>query len=131
MISLQYGAVIPPQSLGHVHHFQVYLCDGMNLTGHPDLGVNQLCNGLAFDIQPCRYGYILSGWAIGGNVRHCYYLWSGIANKTLLCISTQDYILPEGVAFPLGGEDKIHTHVLMEMHYDNPDLISGKAGNIS
>ena len=40
-------------------------------------------------------------------------------------ISTQDFRFPEGVALPIGGEDKIHTHVLIEMHYDNPEERSG------
>ena len=44
---------------------------------------------------------------------------------TYIHISTQDVIFPEGVALPIGGEDKIHTHVLLEMHYDNPEELSG------
>ena len=41
------------------------------------------------------------------------------------CTSIQDFKLPEGAALPIGGEDKIHTHVLMEIHYDNPKELSG------
>ena len=40
-------------------------------------------------------------------------------------VSTQNFTFPEGVALPIGGEDRIHTHVLLEMHYDNPEEISG------
>ena len=40
-------------------------------------------------------------------------------------ISTQDFVFPEGIALPIGGEDKIHTHILIEMHYDNPQELSG------
>ena len=43
----------------------------------------------------------------------------------LVHIFTQDFTFPEGVALPIGGEDKIHTHVLIEMHYDNPEEIPG------
>ena len=39
---------------------------------------------------------------------------------------TQDFIFPENAALPIGGTDKIHTHVLLEVHYDNPDEVSGK-----
>ena len=45
----------------------------------------------------------------------------------MCCLSyTQDFIFPENAALPIGGADKIHTHVLLEMHYDNPDEVSGK-----
>ena len=42
-----------------------------------------------------------------------------------VCIPSQDFTFPEGIGLPIGGDDKIHTHVLLEMHYDNPDEISG------
>ena len=48
-----------------------------------------------------------------------------IAIATWFYISYQDFVYPEGIALPIGGEDKIHTHVLIEMHYDNPQEISG------
>ena len=38
----------------------------------------------------------------------------------------QDFIFPENAALPIGGPDKIHTHYLLEMHYDNPEEVSGK-----
>ena len=39
--------------------------------------------------------------------------------------SLQNHTFPEGIALPIGGEDKIHTHMLLEMHYNNPEEISG------
>ena len=39
--------------------------------------------------------------------------------------SLQNHTFPEGIALPIGGEDKIHTHILLEMHYDNPEEIPG------
>ena len=39
--------------------------------------------------------------------------------------SLQNHTFPEGIALPIGGEDKIHTHVLLEMHYNNPEEIPG------
>ena len=41
-------------------------------------------------------------------------------------INTQDFIFSDNVALPIGGMDNIHTHYLLEMHYDNPDEVSGK-----
>lgn len=43
----------------------------------------------------------------------------------LFYIPLQDFTFPEGVALPIGGDDKIHTHALLEMHYDNPDELDG------
>ena len=72
MIPLQYAPVITPTSLGRVHHMQVYLCEGLNYTGHPEVGVVRECNGIAADVSPCRAASVLSGWAIGATVRHYY-----------------------------------------------------------
>ena len=44
----------------------------------------------------------------------------------MIIVSTQDFIFPENAALPIGGADRIHTHYLLEMHYDNPDEVSGK-----
>ena len=67
-MSFQYTAEISPESARHVHHIVVYLCEGMNLTGHPHLGVNHECDGLSKEIKPCRGSTLLVSWAIGGNV---------------------------------------------------------------
>ena len=72
-LPLQYSAVISPESIRHVHHMFVFLCDGMNLTGHPDVGVEGLCNGIAEEVQPCRFSTIIAGWGVGGNVCKAYY----------------------------------------------------------
>ena len=68
VISLQYAAVISPQSVRQVHHILVYLCEGMNLTGHPDVGVKRQCDGISEEIEPCRLSSTIAGWAVGGNV---------------------------------------------------------------
>ena len=67
-LSLQYSAEISPESIRQVHHIIVYLCDGMNLTGHPDVGVGHTCDSIAEEIQPCRLSTFLAAWAVGGNV---------------------------------------------------------------
>jgi len=41
-------------------------------------------------------------------------------------LNTQDLVFPDNVALPIGGTNNIHTHCLLEMHYDNPDELSGK-----
>ena len=41
----------------------------MNLTGHPDLDVNHICDGIPEEIRACRGSTILAAWAVGGNVR--------------------------------------------------------------
>lgn len=53
---------------------------------------------------------------------------STILIKLLTCVLCvlQDFVFPEDAAFPIGGADKIHTHFVLEMHYDNPNLIPGK-----
>ena len=39
--------------------------------------------------------------------------------------SLQNHTFPKDIALSIGGEDKIHTHILLEMHYDNPEEVSG------
>ena len=67
---LQYAAKISPESARHVHHIILYLCEGMNFTGHSAVGVSQECDGIAGKIRACRSAAIIAGWAVGGNVRH-------------------------------------------------------------
>ena len=67
-VLLQYSAEISPESIRHVHHILIYLCDGMNLTGHPDVGVKHECDGIAEEVRACRLSTILAAWAVGGNV---------------------------------------------------------------
>ena len=65
---LQFAPLLSPKSISHAHHILVFLCEGMNLTGHPDVGVKQKCDGISEEVQPCKYATIIGGWAIGGNV---------------------------------------------------------------
>lgn len=70
-ISLQFNQTLSPDSAQHVHHMTVYICEGMNLTGHPDVGCTFDCDNITEQIRPCRASSIIAGWAVGGNVRHC------------------------------------------------------------
>ena len=65
---LQFAPLLSPKSISHAHHILVFLCEGMNLTGYPDVGVKQKCDGISEEVQPCKYATIIGGWAIGGNV---------------------------------------------------------------
>jgi len=40
----------------------------MNLTGHPEVGVKQECDGISEEVLPCRLATIIAAWAVGGNV---------------------------------------------------------------
>ena len=42
----------------------------------------------------------------------------------LPCCLLQDFIYPENVAYPIGGPASAR-FLVMEMHYDNPDMRSG------
>ena len=37
----------------------------------------------------------------------------------------QDFRYPNGVAFPIGGPTSTVEYILLEMHYDNPDMDEG------
>ncbi len=39
-------------------------------------------------------------------------------------IHIQDFIVPDGIGIPIGGSNKPN-YVLLEVHYDNPNLDSG------
>ena len=60
--------MLSPESIRQVHHILVYLCDGLNLTGHMDVGVKHECDGISEEVQPCRFDSIIAAWAVGGNV---------------------------------------------------------------
>lgn len=38
--------------------------------------------------------------------------------------TTQDFVYPNNVAYPFGGEGEPQ-YLLIELHYDNPEMISG------
>ena len=43
---------------------------------------------------------------------------------TMYNIITQDFVYPNNVAYPFGGEGQPQ-YILLELHYDNPQMISG------
>ena len=57
--------------------------------------------------------------------------WNGYlsSNATVCTITvsfnTQVFVYPDNVAYPFGGEGSPE-YLVMELHYDNPEMISGK-----
>eukprot|EP00479_Gromia_sphaerica_P009695 TRINITY_DN417_c0_g1_i3.p1 TRINITY_DN417_c0_g1~~TRINITY_DN417_c0_g1_i3.p1 ORF type:complete len:530 (-),score=130.38 TRINITY_DN417_c0_g1_i3:126-1715(-) len=87
--------VIDPRFEQNVHHILIYWCD-------TDLGDDINFEGPCYD-RPgglsCLGNAIVSGWAVGG----------------------QGEYSPEGVGLPIGIDGP--QQVIMEIHYDNPNLI--------
>ena len=54
----------------------------------------------------------------------CYFVLFVSFYLTLLIIS-QEFIYPEGIAYPVGGSGG-EQFLVLEMHYDNPGGVSGK-----
>ena len=53
------------------------------------------------------------------------HIWPSVSQ---IAITLQDIIYPEDVAYPIGGPGNAQ-HVVIEMHYDNPDRDDGKLNN--
>ena len=45
------------------------------------------------------------------------------------CLHTQDFRYPDNVAYPFGGQDSPE-YLVMELHYDNPNMIEGKHAHV-
>eukprot|EP00731_Ephydatia_muelleri_P011381 Em0006g275a len=98
----QISPKISPNNGMYVHHMLLYQC--LSLNENTDLGIGYDCNMATSTIRNCRLGRpIITAWAVGGN----------------------DFIYPPGIAFPIGGRSD-EQYVVMEMHYNNPSLTSGR-----
>lgn len=80
-----------------VHHMLIFICD----LDETDVGRQGICfsGGLGDRIDECTSSQLIGAWAVGG----------------------EDFVYPENVAFPIGGPGS-QRHLVIEMHYDNPDL---------
>ncbi|XP_078618333.1 DBH-like monooxygenase protein 1 homolog [Branchiostoma floridae x Branchiostoma japonicum] len=98
--------IITPGNEGVFHHVLVYKCrTNPNITILPAEHPGHECQSPNMPIdwaEDCYEGSIVSAWAIGGG----------------------DLIYPEHVGYPI-GDDEDSGYVLMEVHYDNPQLQSG------
>ena len=65
---LQYAPVLSTESIRHVHHILVFLCEGLNYTGHSEVGARRECDGISLEVEPCRFSTVIAAWAIGGSV---------------------------------------------------------------
>ncbi|XP_078656304.1 DBH-like monooxygenase protein 1 homolog [Branchiostoma floridae x Branchiostoma belcheri] len=96
--------VITPGNEGLVHHLLAYKCRRNPDTIVPDdhQGHNCYTQNMPYDWRECYQGSLIAAWAIGSG----------------------DITYPEHVGYPIGDEED-SGYVLMEMHYDNPQVLSG------
>jgi len=92
--------VISSTSTRHVHHMLVFLCATLN---NSHVGTGSICGSANVNIEQCRRGVKLIGaWAVGAS----------------------DFNYPDNVAYPVGGQGKPE-FIVLEMHYDNPQVFAG------
>ena len=65
------------------------------------MGTSVECDNAHLNVRQCRGGTVIAAWAVGGT----------------------DFYYPENVAYPVGGPGR--EFVVLEMHYDNPQQVSG------
>ncbi|XP_066265474.1 DBH-like monooxygenase protein 1 homolog [Branchiostoma lanceolatum] len=97
--------VTTPGNEGVFHHLVIYKCrTNPNMTILPVEHPGHECRSpnMPSDWEGCYEGSIVAAWAIGGG----------------------DVIYPDHVGYPIGDEED-SGHMLMEVHYDNPQLASG------
>ena len=62
----QYSPLIDNGNFDYVHHMLVYICAGLNET---EVNDSAPCNGeVGESLGECRFGEVLAGWAVGGEV---------------------------------------------------------------
>ncbi|CAH1233413.1 MOXD1 [Branchiostoma lanceolatum] len=102
---IKFEPIITTGNEGVVHHLLIYRCDKhRDVTILPEEHPGHECDGpnMPRDWRPCYRGTLLAAWAVG----------------------QEALVAPDHVGFPIGDEDDTG-YVLMEMHYDNPQLASG------
>ncbi|CAH1269899.1 MOXD1 [Branchiostoma lanceolatum] len=97
--------VITPGNEGLVHHLLAYKCKRNPDTIVPDdhQGHNCYTHNMPGDWRECYEGSLIAAWAIGSG----------------------DITFPAHVGYPIGGDEDDSGYVLMEMHYDNPQVLPG------
>ncbi|KAI8520192.1 hypothetical protein Bbelb_034490 [Branchiostoma belcheri] len=95
---------ITPGNDGLVHHLLAYKCRRNPDTIVPDdhQGHNCYTRNMPQDWRECYQGSLIAAWAIGSG----------------------DITYPAHVGYPIGDEED-SGYVLLEMHYDNPQVLSG------
>lgn len=96
----KFSPLITKGNEAQVHHLLIYTCDGLDGT---HVGTGGDCDeGVANEVKECRGETLIAGWAVGG----------------------EEFRYPDNVALPFGGPGS-HQYLVMELHYDNPEMISG------
>ena len=128
----QFGPVLTEGNEAYVHHLLIYQCNGLIDT---HVGNSGECHEMAGEIQACRGGIIVALWVTGLEVSHYAILnWIIIIigdfttkhNCTvysLLNTCKQEFQYPDNVSYSLGEGSP--QYLIMELHYDNPNLVSG------
>ena len=105
----------------YVHHLLVHSCDTLD---EVDLTQGGPCGSVNRAVAACRIGPVVAAWAVGGQVSYIKFIVQTIRKFS------QEFILPENVALPIGGPGA-DRYFVIEMHYNNPGRLSGNfhAGN--
>ena len=107
----------------HVHHLLVYTCNSLNDT-HVGTG-GECYEGVANEVNECTSDTLIAAWAVGGEVSlFNYNITPHSTSKCIFHTFHQEFVFPDDVAYPIGGEDSPQ-YLVMELHYDNPLEISG------
>ena len=115
--------MITPHAREFVHHILVYLCPVNTPLSPAEVGMSRSCSNSTSNINNCLgEGILIGGWAVGGDVSPKLFQ-HNINN--IYFYPTQEFVYPEGIAFPIGGIGQEH-FVVMQMHYDNPNQRTGK-----
>ena len=83
-----------------------------------------ICDELSSSFFGCFGGQIISAWAVGGEVFSNLNIKILAYSKMYTNNCIQDYVFPNGVAFPLGGKGQPFK-ILLEVHFDNPNNVNG------
>ncbi|CAF0875388.1 unnamed protein product [Adineta ricciae] len=100
--SIAHKMIIDPANIDLVHHLLLYECDPAAVFDEKNLP-DGLCDDFAEKLELCSSN-IATGWAVGG-----------------------DFLLefPQEAGYPIGGDFPVK-YYLLQMHYDNPRLQSGR-----
>ena len=84
----------------------LFLCDGIDLTGDPNIGISHECDNISETLEPCRFSIVIAAWAVGGNVRlyGVYRIVKNVGSKKVWRIRTVGRLAEKTLA------NEIHLH---------------------
>ncbi|CAF2851989.1 unnamed protein product [Rotaria sp. Silwood2] len=103
--AIGHKTIVDSASQDLVHHLLMYECDSTAQFDDNNLP-DGLCDQIYQQLAPCASN-IATGWAVGG-----------------------DYMVafPKEAGYPVGGDFPIK-YYMVQMHYDNPNLLSNRTDN--